>query len=46
MKEQLLMAMRERSIIVLHFERIGYFMSYWHGDTRVFVKKIYPLERK
>lgn len=46
MREQLLKAMHNRSIIVLHYERIGYFFSYWHGETRVFVKKIYPLERK
>jgi hypothetical protein len=45
-RQELLQAMRNRSIVILHYERIGYFMSYWHGETRVFVKKIYPLKEK
>ena len=46
LRKQLIGAMVNRQLVVIHYHRIGYFMPYWHGDSRAFAKKVYVFKEK
>ena len=41
---QLKRFMESGTPVVLYFNRVGRFMPYWHGDTRIFVTNVRPIK--